>query len=33
MSGSVYAADDDSALRIVDGEVKVVSEGVWKVYV
>jgi dipeptidase E len=27
-----YALDDDSAIKVVDGEVEVVSEGNWKLY-
>jgi hypothetical protein len=25
----IYAIDDDSALKVVDGKVKVISEGEW----
>ncbi len=32
MTESVYALDDQSALRIADDKVDVVSEGVWKVF-
>lgn len=28
----VYALDDDSAVKVVDGDIQVVSEGVWKRY-
>lgn len=28
----VYALDDQSAIRVVDGKVEVVSEGAWRVY-
>jgi dipeptidase E len=31
-TGSIYAVDDHSALKIVDNQVSVVSEGAWKVY-
>jgi dipeptidase E len=30
LSGPAYAIDDETALRVVDGVVKVVSEGHWK---
>ena len=32
MAESVYAVDDQSALKIVDNRVSVVSEGAWKAY-
>jgi hypothetical protein len=32
MTGSVYAVDDHSALKIIDNQVSVVSEGAWKAY-
>ncbi|OGL29526.1 hypothetical protein A3D14_02090 [Candidatus Saccharibacteria bacterium RIFCSPHIGHO2_02_FULL_47_12] len=32
LTGKVYALDDDSALKIVDGNIEVISEGVWKEY-
>lgn len=32
MSAKVYALDDDSALKIVDGTLEVISEGEWKEY-
>jgi dipeptidase E len=30
IAGPAYAIDDETALRVVDGAVDVVSEGVWK---
>jgi dipeptidase E len=30
LSGSAYAVDDETAIRVVDGTVEVVSEGNWK---
>lgn len=32
MTGRLYAVDDQSALKIVDNQVSVISEGAWKVY-
>jgi dipeptidase E len=32
MTGKVYALDDDSALKITDDDIQVVSEGEWKEY-
>lgn len=32
LTDKVYALDDDSALKIVDGNIEVVSEGDWKSY-
>lgn len=32
LTGKVYALDDDSALKIVDGKIEVISEGDWKEY-
>ena len=32
MNSKVYALDDDSALKIVDGKIEVISEGDWKEY-
>jgi dipeptidase E len=32
LSGPGYAADDETALRVVDGAVEVVSEGHWKLF-
>jgi len=32
MSGPCYALDDDSAIKVVDGSVEVISEGHWKHY-
>ena len=28
----VYALDDQSALKIVDGKIEVISEGTWKLF-
>jgi dipeptidase E len=30
MSGSAYAIDDQTAIKVVDGTLEVVSEGHWK---
>jgi dipeptidase E len=30
LSGPAYAIDDETALKVVDGSVEVVSEGHWK---
>ena len=30
MSGTTYAVDDQTAFKVVDGTVEVVSEGIWK---
>ena len=30
IDGPAYAIDDQTAIRVVDGEVEVVSEGQWK---
>ena len=30
LSGPAYAIDDETALKVVDGTVEVVSEGHWK---
>jgi dipeptidase E len=30
LSGPAYAIDDETALRVVDGAVEVISEGHWK---
>ena len=30
LSGPAYAIDDETALKVVDGTVEVVSEGNWK---
>jgi len=30
VSGPAYAIDDETALKVVDGTVEVVSEGRWK---
>jgi len=30
LSGPAYAIDDETALKVVDGNVEVVSEGHWK---
>jgi dipeptidase E len=30
LSGPAYAIDDESAIKVVDGTVEVVSEGHWK---
>jgi dipeptidase E len=32
MSGPAYAIDDDSAIKVVDGDVDVVSEGHWRLF-
>lgn len=32
LTGKVYALDDDSALKIVDNNIEVISEGDWKEY-
>jgi dipeptidase E len=31
LSGPAYAIDDETAIKVVDGTVEVVSEGSWKV--
>ena len=30
LSGPAYAIDDDTAIKVVDGNVEVISEGHWK---
>ena len=30
ISGPAYAIDDQTAIKVVDGTVEVVSEGLWK---
>ena len=30
--GPTYAIDDDTAIKVVDGTVEVVSEGHWKLF-
>lgn len=32
MQGSAYAIDDQTAIKVIDGKVEVVSEGNWKLY-
>jgi len=32
MQGSAYAIDDQTAIKVIDGEVEVVSEGHWKLF-
>ena len=32
MQGSSYAIDDQTAIKVIDGEVEVVSEGHWKLF-
>jgi dipeptidase E len=32
MSGPAYAIDDDTAIKVVDGDVDVVSEGHWRLF-
>ena len=32
ISGPAYAIDDETAIRVVDGSVEVVSEGHWKLF-
>jgi dipeptidase E len=32
LSGPAYAIDDDTAIKVVDGTVEVVSEGHWKLF-
>jgi dipeptidase E len=32
LSGSAYAIDDETAIKVVDGAVEVVSEGHWKLF-
>jgi dipeptidase E len=32
MQGSAYAIDDQTAIKVIDGEVEVVSEGQWKLF-
>jgi dipeptidase E len=32
LGGPAYAIDDDTAIRVVDGTVDVVSEGHWKLF-
>jgi dipeptidase E len=32
MTVPVYAIDDETAIKVVDGEVEVVSEGHWKLF-
>ena len=33
MQGPAYAIDDETAIKVIDGEVEVVSEGNWKLFV
>jgi dipeptidase E len=32
LSGPAYAIDDETAVKVVDGTVEVVSEGRWKLF-
>jgi dipeptidase E len=32
MQGSAYAIDDQTAIKVIDGEVEVISEGHWKLF-
>ena len=32
ITGSAYAIDDETAIRVTDGTVEVVSEGHWKLF-
>ena len=32
MQGPSYAIDDDTAIKVIDGEVEVISEGNWKLF-
>jgi dipeptidase E len=32
LSGPAYAIDDETAIKVVDGTVEVVSEGTWKLF-
>ena len=32
LSGPAYAIDDETAIKVVDGTVEVVSEGNWKLF-
>jgi dipeptidase E len=32
MTGPAYAIDDETAIKVVDGTVEVVSEGYWKLF-
>jgi dipeptidase E len=32
ISGPAYAMDDETAIKVVDGTVEVVSEGHWKLF-
>jgi dipeptidase E len=32
ISGPAYAIDDETAIKVVDGTVEVVSEGHWKLF-
>jgi len=32
IAGPAYAIDDDTAIKVVDGAVEVVSEGHWKLF-
>jgi hypothetical protein len=32
LSGPAYAIDDETAIKVVDGTVEVVSEGKWKLF-
>ncbi|WP_144704361.1 Type 1 glutamine amidotransferase-like domain-containing protein [Fictibacillus phosphorivorans] len=32
MQGPAYAINDDTAIKVIDGEVKVISEGHWKLF-
>jgi dipeptidase E len=32
MKGPAYAIDDQTAIKVIDGEVEVISEGNWKLF-
>jgi dipeptidase E len=32
ISGAAYAIDDDTAIRVTDGDVEIISEGHWKLF-
>jgi dipeptidase E len=32
LSGPAYAIDDETAIKVVDGTVEVISEGQWKLF-
>ena len=32
MGGPAYAIDDETAIKVIDGTVEVVSEGHWKLF-